>query len=233
MSLILSGQVANSKPIPDIDDEVLKQRIIELLNRPQVEKLVHRYFNPLRNEPFAGNLFHSLGENHPFRFTRDDLLSLNLLDEPVTARQVELVTSGKFDHFLHLLDPTNEITRLEGDLYSSATALWDALDEVPLFGPTRVSKLLARKRPNLLPIRDSVVNRVLDIDGCSWWRPLAQLMNEGSTSNRLKAMTPDSPHGRPTLLRVLDVAIWMYGSNAKAVRDIHAEFGLTQRVGKI
>jgi len=227
MSLILSGQVANSKPIPDIDDGVLKQRIIELLNRPQVEKLVHRYFNPLRDEPFAGNLFHSLGENHPFRFSRDDLLSLNLLDEPVTARQVELVTSGKFDRLLHPLDPAFDIRMLEGDSYSSAIALWDALDEVPQFGPTRVSKLLARKRPNLLPIRDSVVNRVLGIDGYSWWRPLAQVMNQGSTSDLLRAMTPDSPHGRPTLLRVLDVAIWMYGSNAKAVRDIHLEFGIT------
>jgi len=227
MSLILSDNVANSKPIPDIDYGVLKQRIIELLNRPQVEKLVQRYFNPLRDEPFAGNLFHSLGENHPFRFSRDDLLSLNLLDEPVTARQVELVTSGKFDRLLHLLDPAFDIRMLEGDLYSSAIALWDALDEVPQFGPTRVSKLLARKRPNLLPIRDSVVNQVLGIDGYSWWRPLVQVMNEGSTSDLLRAMTPDSPHGRPTLLRVLDVAIWMYGSNAKAVRDIHLEFGIT------
>jgi len=217
----------SSKSIPNIDSGVLRQRIIELLNRPQIAKLVHRYFNPEPNEPFAGNLFHSLGENHSFRFSRDDLLSLNLLDEPVTARQVEIVTSGKFDRFLHQLDPACDITMLEGDLYASAIALWDALDKVPQFGPTRVSKLLARKRPNLLPIRDSVVNRVLGIEGYSWWRPLVQVMRDGSTSDTLTAMTPDSPHGRPSSLRVLDVAIWMHGTNSKAAREVRRELGIT------
>lgn len=218
--------VTNSKPFHDIEYALLKQQIVDLLNRPQIANLIHRYFNPEPNEPFASNLFHRLGENHPFKFSTDDLLSLNLLDEPVTARQVERVTSGVFDGFLNQLDPASDITMLEGEMYYSAIALWDALNDVPQFGPTRVSKLLARKRPNLLPIRDSVVNRVLNIDGYSWWRPLAQVMRDTSPADVLNAMTPDSPHGQPSLLRVLDVAIWMQGSNAKAVRKVHAEFGL-------
>jgi hypothetical protein len=39
-------------------------------------------------------LFDTLGTNYPARFGTDDLLALNLLDEPVNAYQIECVMSG-------------------------------------------------------------------------------------------------------------------------------------------
>ena len=216
-----------AKTLGEINEAILTQRIHALLTRPKTQELIQRYFNPMGEEPFAGDLFDTLGENLPKTFGRDDLLSLNLLDEPVNAHQVKRVTSGEFDALLAEVCPTAHITNLSGATFGKATALWEALSDVKGFGPTRISKLLARKRPNLLPIRDSVVNRVLEIEGYSWWKALSQTMTEAEIVSLLTGLRPTANKQGPSLLRVLDVAIWMHGSNSRAARKVRREFGLT------
>ena len=217
-----------SPTYPEIAEEVLTTRIVKLLSRRFTKELVHRYFNPLGNEPFSGNLFHTLGENNGDRFECDDLLSLNLLDVPVTANQILRLTSGDFDGLLQNIDRNADITELDRGPYEHAMKLWVALDDVYGFGPTRVSKLMARKRPNLLPIRDAIVNEQLQINGYSWWKSLAGTMRQKSVKDLLKDLAPTESDEAPTQLRVLDVAIWMHGSRSKPTREVRREFGVTE-----
>jgi len=213
--------------IEEINETVLTQRIKALLERPKTKDLVQRYFNPHDKEPFAGNLFDTLGTNDPARFGTDDLLALNLLDEPVNAYQLKCVMSGAFDDMIRDIDQDSDIRALSGDTYKKANELWHALKEVHGFGPTRVSKLLARKRPKLLPIRDSIINEILGIKGYSWWTSLSKTMSQTDVIDLLEEFNPCPDDGGPTLLRVLDVAVWMHGSRAEAARQVRREFGLT------
>lgn len=100
---------------------------------------------------------------------------------------------------------------------SPAWRLWDIIRangrEKWGVGSTRASKLMARKRPRLIPIEDSVVNRVIGFKGGdSWW-----LWREALTGNKDKvermAAVVRRAAGRHdlTTLRALDVALWMKG----------------------
>lgn len=211
------------KKLPEITEIELTPRVTELLSHHHTKQLVRRYFNPQDNEIFAGNTFHTLGTNDPNRFGNDDLLSLNLLDESVTAPQIREITSGKYDDLLMHIDPRADITQLDGDLFFEADQLYRTLRRIHGFGPTRVSKLLARKRPKLLPIRDSIVNEKLQISGFAWWKSLAATMRQDSVIELLDETTPPTEEGSPARLRVLDAAIWMHGSKSKAVKKVWTE----------
>jgi len=211
------------KSLPEITETLLTPRVTKLLSHHFTEQLVRRYFNPQDDEIFAGNTFHTLGTNDPSRFGNDDLLSLNLLDESVTAPQIRELTSGRYDELLMHIDPSADITHLDGDLYVQADQLYRALRRIHGFGPTRVSKLLARKRPKLLPIRDSIVNEQLQISGFAWWKSLAATMRQDSVIELLDETTPPTQEGSPARLRVLDAAIWMHGSKSTAVKNVWKE----------
>jgi hypothetical protein len=221
------------KTFSEIGEKTLTEQIKKILEKSFTKKLVRRYFNPQINEPFSGSLFHTLGINDANRFGNDDLLSLNLLDESVSARQIKELTTGKFDQLLHALCDSYDVTQLDGDAYKPAIEIWDALSEIHGFGPTRVSKLLARKRPNLIPIRDSIVNKQLQIEGYSWWKSLAATMRHSDVKESLEDLCQpidmcDVPH-----LRVLDVAIWMHGSQSKAARKVRLELGMFELPNKL
>lgn len=216
------------KTFPEITEPLLTPRIVEILAHPLTGKLVNRYFNPQGHEGFAGNYFHTLGVNDPNQFGNDDLLSLNLLDEPVSAPQIRALTSGSYDELLRHIDSKADITHLDGHLYENADQLYKALRKLRGFGPTRVSKLLARKRPDLLPIRDSIVNSKLQITGYSWWKSLAATMRQDSVKALIDQVTPLTDVDTPSRLRVLDAAIWMHGSKSEAVLNVRKELEITE-----
>jgi hypothetical protein len=85
-------------------------------------------------------------------------------------------------------------------------------------GATTASKIMARKRPHLIPIYDSVVGPLMGLkDSRGQW----DLWHEVLTSNtdlpeRLKALrTSAGLPDRISELRVMDVVLWMYGSTGQ------------------
>lgn len=77
-------------------------------------------------------------------------------------------------------------------------------------GPTRASKLLARKRPRLFPIRDGIVGQVLKLRR-DFWEPLRTVLlaDERALDKRLRRLHAEA--GLPpevARLRVLDVLAW-------------------------
>ena len=80
-------------------------------------------------------------------------------------------------------------------------------------GWVAAGKLLARRRPNLIPVYDSRVKKVLDrsrVDGW-WWRDLrAQLVNDRDLVCQLRSVRARADAGHLSLLRTFDVMCWMF-----------------------
>lgn len=99
------------------------------------------------------------------------------------------------------------------DAGDPGSRLYAAVRGLPDIGRTRASKLLARKRPRLFPIRDEVVETVLELRQ-DFWEPLRTALRaqDGALDDRLRrlhaqaALPPDVSR-----LRVLDVVAWAEG----------------------
>ncbi|MCT9625769.1 hypothetical protein HWD94_11610 [Pseudarthrobacter equi] len=97
---------------------------------------------------------------------------------------------------------------------TAALALWRMLRNNKGVGQTTASKLMARKRPGLIPIFDSVVGRVTgfpNADGT--WRAWHQaLSSDAALTDGLRILRKSAGLARVPLLRILDVVLWMDGT---------------------
>ena len=167
--------------------------------------------------------------------TDSDLIALSLLGIRVTGYQALSITvrlPGKVSGLLAEIPPQ---ARIEGEDASVLLArggpawqLWKLLRDVMdrrtgrRLGPVAAGKLLARKRPDLIPISDSYTSKAfsrpapaLDV---SWWdavRSAALDPRRSATGMTLWEYLADlrAPAGVPHLpiLRVLDILGWMHG----------------------
>ena len=119
--------------------------------------------------------------------------------------------------------------RLLGSKDSPGFMLWDLIrgnrvrgkagqDYVGM-GATLTSKVLARKRPRLIPIWDSKIKEKIQLShsGGHWegmWHALTD--QGGELANRLRTIREKSDQRQISLLRTFDVAVWHF---AKEPRD--------------
>lgn len=92
-------------------------------------------------------------------------------------------------------------------------------------GPTTTSKLMAAKRPRLLPIWDSFVERATGLGTLGYWEKMQYVLNEDHRLvwhwlGDLKAEVPEMP-ASVSELRMLDVLLWM-SVEAVAARPLRA-----------
>ncbi|HVE46427.1 MAG TPA: DUF6308 family protein [Acidimicrobiales bacterium] len=93
---------------------------------------------------------------------------------------------------------------------SPAARLWTLLEAVPGIGWVTGAKLLARKRPHLLPVYDQVVKAALQPRSGRFWEPLWEELQDVRIVGRLEEVRSGAGvDGAVSLLRILDVAIWM------------------------
>lgn len=115
------------------------------------------------------------------------------------------------------IDPRG-FDRLMGDR-SKADELWHLLRAQPGLGPTKISKLLAAKRPHLLPIYDDVISSYLGTTSQTHWEDSWQALAASDIRERLEAIRSDAATQVPSvdelsLLRVLDIVAWRAGKRA-------------------
>lgn len=187
------------------------------------EALVEAYYD--ERGPFAGRLFDELPNNDPNRFTPEDLVAASMLDVRFDPRAVRslLVHPARVNDGLAALGDDRPLWEVD-DLQPAAD-LWTALRQVPI-GPTRTSKLLARKRPQMLPILDSVISLRLGLDGApDRYALLREALQDASLRAAIDDMTPEGIT-RPSTLRLLDVATWMRFSESTNARSVREKNGL-------
>lgn len=205
--------------------EQMRDRIRAVLAVAGTATLVADYFNPDR--PFAGTTFDVLGANPPGTFTLDDLLAVTLLDvrlRPAALRRI-LDTGELLDAELAAIPTGVDLWDAGADALGPATVLHGRLDGIPGIGPVIASKLLARKRPRLVPIHDEIVLQVLKPPPMRFWETLAGALAEPGLRDRIEALRPAGTDS-PSLLRLLDVAIWTLHSGSRNARSARATAGV-------
>jgi hypothetical protein len=100
-------------------------------------------------------------------------------------------------------------------------AAYRRLTTLPGVGQTKATKLLARKRPHLVPIQDSVITKELGVTK-AYWKPLHRWLTEDGSANsrRLERLRDRAGLGpRISVLRTFDVLAWRVGSGKTMIRS--------------
>jgi hypothetical protein len=151
----------------------------------------------------------------PADFVAVSLLSVNVPKEAV-IRLLADEAAEEITKQLRAIPPDVAIVDADSDALtagSPAGQLWEQLrfgrDGV---GPTTASKLLAAKRPQLVPIWDSFVEQATGLDTKDYWRKFQSVLiaDDRRIWNWLIELQAEVPVIPDTVspLRVLDVVLW-------------------------
>lgn len=189
-------------------------------------QLLDRYYSgPGHDTPAVGAFFDawdSTGtrEQDLDRFTADDLVAVTFLSVrvgPTAARRLLVDDADRFSQLLRDLGPDRDLVEIDKPLADDwpGWPLMSALRELPGVGPTLVSKLVARKRPKLRPIWDSVVVQITNTR-VAQWEPVRQALraHDNALHRRLLTLRDRACLGSDvSALRVLDVITWREGKD--------------------
>jgi hypothetical protein len=202
-------------------------RIKYMLEAPKSSELVAAYFGATSS--FSGDTFDSVGTNDPFTFSVDDLLALTMLDvglKPPAVRAVLGPGQVRLSELLRAIPHDQPLWEATGETLSAANDLFVELDALPAVGAVNAGKLMARKRPRLIPVIDKHVIAALQAPKGTYWTTMRDAlgMNElwQQVERTLRGSTPSSV----STLRLLDVAIWMRLSEADSARLVRSRLGL-------
>lgn len=195
-------------------------------------RMVSAYFNGGPGEkPFSGRRFERLagGGDHPDRrdwFDASDLVAVSTLSVDIPAEAAIWILEDGADDLTGFLSQIPADVTLAGapetliDDDSPATALWKALEARDGVGWVTAGKLCARKRPHLLPVYDSIVKGALHSPE-HFWQSLHGWVREDGHVERLSEVRDEAGVGDDiSLLRILDVAIWMRCRGMESVRSL-------------
>jgi hypothetical protein len=182
---------------------------------------VREYFHSGR---YTGGRFERLdpadAAAHPNVITATDLVAVSTLGVDVPAGASLTILETHRDTLSTLLAgiPHTLIQEVDYAVLTKdhpAWDLWDVLRGIHGLGPTKTSKILARKRPTLIPVQDRRVLARLQ-PGSSYWTFLWDWFQQprhvaGITQLRDEVGGIDDI----SLLRVLDVTVWRYDADQR------------------
>jgi Family of unknown function (DUF6308) len=214
-----------------LEGEVVKFRLPEALQKPGNDDALtylRAYYEKRPGTPlgyvYSGARFDdwdSTGTRSSYtdRFTSDDLLAITFLSVQVPPKGAcELLAGrpGDFNRLLADIPHAQDLAEVPSDEINPDWApwrLWEELRELRGVDWVIASKLLARKRPQLIPIYDRVVKTVTGGDP-NFWAPLCDKLREdkGRLHRRLLQLRNEAalPPSIPAL-RIFDVIAWMEG----------------------
>lgn len=177
---------------------------------------------------FTGAEFDRLGlgpkglDPEPDAITATDIVAVSMLEVNVPAVTSRDLLGRRADEVRRVLGrvpvgPLHEVDRAEVEVGSPAFDLWHLVrNREQAMGRTTTSKLLARKRPHLLPVYDSRVQRRLGLpinDWAYWWDWWSKPNHVAAMQSLRDAADAGWSAGSVrdvSLLRILDVIVWRY-----------------------
>ncbi|QOW00163.1 DUF6308 family protein [Rhodococcus pyridinivorans] len=156
-------------------------------------------------------------------FTADDLVAVTLLSVRASGRAARMLLVERREEFGALLaavGPDRDLADEEDEM-TPTSPVWqleEALRTVPSVGRTTASKLIARKRPRLYPIYDTVVADVLRTERAYLEPTRSALRADGRRLHTRLLAIRDTAGLESTIsaVRVLDMIAWMHGKNRRA-----------------
>ena len=204
--------------------------------RSQAVAYLQEYFAPaIGSSGYTGSRFERLGGggDRPavaHEFTPEDLVAVTLLSVDVPARAaLEILEHrrSKLHELLRQIPTDRDLVEVDPASITKSWAPWrleTELRSITDLGPTTVSKLIARKRPRLIPVFDSVVQDLVKPVG-GFWASLngALRADDRALQNHLISLREESGIGQNVSpLRVFDVVAWRTGKDAIARRSADA-----------
>jgi hypothetical protein len=221
--------MASPTAVSGASDEALPplgQRLRVLLGTERVVGDLRRYFGidlPPGGMPFTGSRFEHLagGGDRPEvadRITAEDLVAVQTLSVTVPALVALDLLEGRLgvqlSGLLHVIPKDIDMVDAEADVLvegSPADQAWHLLCDQYGVNWVIAGKLLARKRPRLLPVYDRVVRCAVGRPP-SFWLALHAALREDDAALHRQLLELRQVAGLPetvSALRVCDVAVWM------------------------
>jgi hypothetical protein len=205
---------------------------LDAVLEPPAAGLIAAYFDSTTNNRFAAEAFDTIGENDPLAIGPDDLLATTMLDirfSPASVRPILGPDREALTELLRQIPSGTDIWQADDDDLANAEALWKCLRTYHGIDWVVAGKLMARKRPRLIPIIDSVVTRTLRFPKGTYWATLREALADPQRRKRIEALRPPGLTPAVSTLRLLDVAVWMRGSDSANARAAQTKNGLTPR----
>jgi hypothetical protein len=155
------------------------------------------------------------------RITAEDIVAVSLLSvniDPSAMLQILGSLQAEVSELLRQIPTDRDLVDVDPQEISPnwpARQLWDRLRGCHGMGPVKTSKLMARKRPRLLPIYDEIVRQQLGLASANgYWSLLACELrkNDGALHAQLLTLRDRAGIGADiSALRVFDIVTWMTG----------------------
>ena len=159
------------------------------------------------------------GSAEPNRFAATDILAVEALSvkvPPNSAAKLIDTEAEEFSTLLRQIPADKDLWEVEAsDLGegSPALALYRRLKGLHGVGPVTATKLMASKRPRLMPVIDSLVSELRQPPGGRFWLSMRNQLADPSRRKKIADVVSCAPEG-VTMLRRIDVAVWMHVKGA-------------------
>lgn len=177
-------------------------------------KALRSYYGP--GYHYTGSAFDQLvSRTSPDMYTSSDMLAVSMLSVTVPPRAaLHLLHDAEIEDLLRRIPSDASIWRhpelLDRD--RPAWRLWSLVEALNGVGETIASKLLAAKRPELIPIFDKHVNEALSLPTSKWafWQQVARDDRSRNLLESIEAAKSEAQvPGAVSPLRAIDVVVWM------------------------
>lgn len=223
--------------VPEIDQTVLEQardNALRALKDPGTPVRLSEFYNPESN--YAGATFIQLAPRDDMRITATDLLATGTLSVTVPPRAIRRFLEDErlaqdLSHRLCGL-PQVKLEETTKQDFAPMCEFYDLVKSSLAQAGTKTSnpwvtasKITARKRPDLFPVRDRVVCQFLGIQklgdrAADWW-VFRELMNDDRIVEELGKLPEFVMEARPDAelvmdsepLRLLDAALWRFAGD--------------------
>lgn len=191
-------------------------------NKSQIRHNLIRYFKGDPHDRFTGRWFERFAAmGDPDQFEPSDVLAVGALSvkvPPESAARLVIAEADRFNSLLRLL-PNDldlwEVDRVLIDGGSAAAELHAALDGLYGIGSVTAGKLLAAKRPRLIPILDKEVKGLLKPPKSGFWVAMYDQLVDSERRRIITEVCEAAPEG-VSLLRRIDVALWMHATRVRS-----------------
>ncbi|WP_071288957.1 DUF6308 family protein [Mycolicibacterium llatzerense] len=199
-------------------------RVVVCKDTVAAAALLQRYYklNSFGVPNYSGAQFEAMAALNPdpHAIGPADFTAVTMLSVTVPAPAAIRLLGRDADEITDLLQqiPTDtdlvDIDAGELTTGSAVSRLWDVLRRGrDGLGRTKTSKLIAAKRPRLIPIWDSFVEQATGLDTTDYWRQFQRVLTVDDRSiwnwlTELRAHAPNVP-ANVSNLRILDVILWM------------------------